>query len=276
LQALLRLYPFESGQLTIGGLDVASLSVAAGRRLCTALLQDGFMFSGTVRQNLLGPDEAQSERVPAGALSVDVATDSERTAALLAPDARTSAAGAGSINAFPATAGSKARHAAEVAPVASVGDEVLWQALGQVSMREKVAGLPEGLDAPVSEGGGNWSAGERALLCLARALLRKRLYGANFVVADEPTAAVDHLADQIVHNTLLALPDTVICICHRLHFVPRFDLVAVVEGGQVAELGAPADLMRTPGSRYLALTRAAEASGSIWRAAPLTTGATTS
>ncbi len=64
------------------------------------------------------------------------------------------------------------------------------------------------------------------------------------------TASVDLASDERVHAVLLALPCTVLMVCHRLQHVPRFDLVATVSRGRVVELGEPTALLRDPASRF--------------------------
>lgn len=71
---------------------------------------------------------------------------------------------------------------------------------------------------PIVEHGSNLSAGERQLLCLARLLLKP----AKLYICDEATACVDPAADTIIHDTLLALPSTVLFICHRLEVCRAF------------------------------------------------------
>lgn len=89
-----------------------------------------------------------------------------------------------------------------------------------------------------------FSAGERQLLAVARALLLH----APVSLFDECTSSVDERTDEMVHDAVLALPSTVLSICHRLAHLPRFDLVLVLADGRVAEYGRVADLMADQGS----------------------------
>jgi ATP-binding cassette subfamily C (CFTR/MRP) protein 1 len=240
LQALLRMYPYERGAIRVSGRELQSLPASASRRMVTPLLQDGWLFSGTVRENLLGP--------------------------------RAAASPAGSTSSNGASAGTSGRTGG--------ADAAVWAALRAAGLEAAVVRLRQGLEEPLSEHGGNVSAGERALICLARALLHRcesgglsggARYGADaaalpdrtgggggLVVCDEPTAQVDVAADAAVHDTLLGLPDTLLCICHRLTYVPRFDLVAVIENGRCVEVGPPAQLLAAgPGGSVFAALAAA-------------------
>ena len=112
--------------------------------------------------------------------------------------------------------------------------------------------------------------GELSLLCLARLLLRcdSDLCSRHSAVlppppglllVDEATQGVDAAADAIVHATLLRRRETVISVCHRLAHVAHFDLVAVLAGGVICEIGPPAQLERMPGGVYAAMLAAAAA-----------------
>ena len=102
--------------------------------------------------------------------------------------------------------------------------------------------LAGGLDADVSEGGSNFSAGERQLVCMARALLRR----SSVLVMDEATASVDHETDgriqQMIKDDFNGTA-TVLTVAHRLHTVVFYEKVMLLAEGGVLEYDAPAKLL---------------------------------
>ncbi|KAJ2734972.1 hypothetical protein IW152_001954 [Coemansia sp. BCRC 34962] len=120
-------------------------------------------------------------------------------------------------------------------------DTEIWDILGQVCLREMVALQLEKLDMPVSEGGENFSVGQRQLVCLARVLLRQP----KILVLDEATANVDHETDNAIQQIVLSSVQkmTVISIAHRLQTVASYDRVFVIDDGQVVESGTPLELL---------------------------------
>lgn len=133
-------------------------------------------------------------------------------------------------------------------PIGERSDADLWVALEEVQMRQLVLKFYEGLSLKVSEGGTNFSVGERQLLCMARALLQ----GKKIIVLDEATANIDFTTDQILQTTIRdKLRDrTVITIAHRLDTVLDYDKIIVLEGGRVVEIGSPSNLLNQSDSVF--------------------------
>lgn len=132
---------------------------------------------------------------------------------------------------------------------ARVDDATIWAALRLVGAAECVIRCG-GLDFEVGEGGAAFSAGERQLLALTRALLPTP---PRLLLADECSSNVDEVSDRKVHDVLLGLDATVLAICHRLKHVPRFDAVVVLDRGRVVESGASASLLADASSRLAGL-----------------------
>ncbi|CAJ1010930.1 putative ABC transporter, partial [Leishmania naiffi] len=141
-----------------------------------------------------------------------------------------------------------------VDPFGCCGDAAVWRALRQVGMEERVRGEAGGLDGRVQEGGANYSVGQRQLLCLARALLKR---GSAFLLMDEATANVDPALDRQIQRTVQhTFRDyTVITIAHRLHTVAACDTILVMDQGRVLEFGSPSELVEREGSAFSALVR---------------------
>ncbi|XP_018570688.1 probable multidrug resistance-associated protein lethal(2)03659 [Anoplophora glabripennis] len=127
-------------------------------------------------------------------------------------------------------------------PFEEYSDEVLWRALEQVELKDVIAELPAGLNTNVSEGGTNFSVGQRQLVCLARALIRHN----KILVLDEATANVDPHTDSLIQNTIRnKFSDcTVLTIAHRLHTVMDSDKILVMDAGSVKEYDHPYVLLQ--------------------------------
>ncbi|XP_036923551.1 multidrug resistance-associated protein 6 isoform X5 [Sturnira hondurensis] len=136
-------------------------------------------------------------------------------------------------------------------------DEAIWEALETVQLRALVASLPGQLQYKCADQGDDLSLGQKQLLCLARALLRKT----QILILDEATAAVDpgtELQMQAALGSWFARC-TVLLIAHRLRSVMGCARVLVMDKGQVAESGSPAQLLAQKGLFY----RLAQESGLV-------------
>ena len=125
-------------------------------------------------------------------------------------------------------------------------DQALLEALDEVQLGHLIGDLPDGLDSFMSHAGSNFSVGQRQLLCLARASLKKN----KILVLDEATASVDKETDKLLQEALdRANKDvTVIAIAHRLNTIIDFDYVLVLGEGEVLEYGSPAELLNLKGA----------------------------
>lgn len=137
-------------------------------------------------------------------------------------------------------------------PVGIYNDTQLWDALHRVQMKtvvDDISGAVDsdgwGLDLLVHEKGSNFSAGERQLLALARAILS----GVKVVVLDEASASLDNYTDMLVQKTVREqLSDrTVLTIAHRLATIADSDRVLVMDAGEIVEFDTPSNLLESDG-----------------------------
>eukprot|EP00741_Cyanophora_paradoxa_P022691 tig00021494_g21913.t1 len=213
--ALFRLVEASEGRVVIDGVDVAGIGLRDLRSRLGIIPQDPVLFSGSVRENL--------------------------------------------------------------DPAGGAGDEALWGALEACRLRPLVESLSGGLDAKarrtqgdlvigrraprgpalpashaapaapqVAEAGENLSVGQRQLVCLARAVLRKP----RLLIMDEATASIDAETDAVIQRTIRQqfAGSTVLTIAHRLNTVMDSDRILVLDRGRVAEFDSPAALLARPDS----------------------------
>merc|ERR550514_1448597 len=145
-----------------------------------------------------------------------------------------------------------------VDPKGEHSDGALVAMLRECGLGEYVGEHADGLERPIETGGANMSAGQRQLLCMARALLKE----ARVLLLDEATANLDAAADALLQQTLAQSAAvgaaTVLTIAHRLDTIMASDKVLVMDAGRVAEYDAPEVLKARPGSIFGGLCAAAE------------------
>ena len=124
-------------------------------------------------------------------------------------------------------------------------DVEVWDALTATGIDDLVSALPQSIDTPVHERGSSLSAGERQLLALARAFLAKP----RVLVLDEATSNLDLQSEARVEHALDVLLEgrTAIIIAHRLATAMKADRIAVVDGGEIVELGSHDELVAAGG-----------------------------
>lgn len=140
-------------------------------------------------------------------------------------------------------------------PTGEKKDSDLWKALEHSHLKDHIKTLEGGLEHEVSEGGSNFSVGQRQLMCLSRALLRKT----KILVLDEATAAIDMKTDDLIQQTIRSefKECTVITIAHRLNTILDSDLIAVLNHGKLVEFDKPSVLLSRPNSALRSMAQEA-------------------
>lgn len=216
--AFFRFVDFDSGSILIDGVDIAQeVDLHTLRSKLTIIPQNAVLFSGTIRENLDPWVEHTDEECERALHSVSIRTIS---------------------------ASQSVSRAQSVYDVSSGGEE---------DDEEEEAPLPLSqtyltLDSKVSEGGLNFSSGQRQLLSIARALLRK----SRVILMDEASSSIDLATDHLIQSTLRkGFKDaTVLTIAHRLATVAAGDQVLVLDQGKVVEFGRPRNLLMKEGSLF--------------------------
>ncbi|KAJ3200562.1 hypothetical protein HDU67_002006, partial [Dinochytrium kinnereticum] len=217
---LFRITEPSQGSIEIDGIDIATIGLKDLRSRLTIIPQDPVLFNGTIRSNL-DPFEEHDDG--------EILTSLER------------------VRFFDTLQGQK-QGLVDGPPSLAVGrSEATLIVVEEEGGDAPVVGAEDfSLDATVAEGGSNFSQGQRQLLCMARALLKR----SRIMVLDEATASVDNETDARIQEAIRG-PDfsstTVIAIAHRLRTVADYDKILVLDTGRVAQHGTPLELMQTDG-----------------------------
>ncbi|WP_122816308.1 ABC transporter ATP-binding protein [Nocardioides pantholopis] len=120
-------------------------------------------------------------------------------------------------------------------------EEELWEALEIAQARDFVAASPEGLDAPVSQGGSNFSGGQRQRLAIARAVVRRPA----IYLLDDAFSALDVATDARLRAALrpITRDATVVVVAQRVSSILEADLIVVLDDGRVVGEGTHAQLL---------------------------------
>ncbi|XP_005164764.1 ATP-binding cassette sub-family C member 9 isoform X10 [Danio rerio] len=138
-------------------------------------------------------------------------------------------------------------------PERTCTDDRLWEALEIAQLKNMVKALPGGLDAVVTEGGENFSVGQRQLFCLARAFVRK----SSILIMDEATASIDMATENILQKVVMtAFADrTVVTIAHLVSSILEAEQVLVFSSGILVENDSAINLLAQEDSLFGILVR---------------------
>ncbi len=185
-----RFYDLKSGAIKIDGQDIREISLESLRKNISVVFQDNFLYSGTIRENILMGNPAATE-------------------------------------------------------------EQLNAAIKSAHLEDVIGQLADGLDTKLGERGMTLSGGQRQRVAIARAMLRN----SPIVILDEATSALDNESEAIVQKAMdnLMQNRTVFIIAHRLSTIKNADRIAVINEGELVELGKHDDLINIEGGAYKAL-----------------------
>lgn len=175
-----RFYDVTSGAIKIDNIDIKDININSLRENISVVFQDNFLFTGTIRENLL-------------------------------------------MGNFKAT------------------EEDIQRVVQAAHIDEFLAEMPDGLDTEIGERGTTLSGGQRQRVAIARAMLKN----SPIVILDEATSALDNKSEAIVQKALdnLMQNKTVFVIAHRLSTIKNADKIAVINEGELVELGTHDELL---------------------------------
>jgi ATP-binding cassette subfamily C (CFTR/MRP) protein 1 len=135
-------------------------------------------------------------------------------------------------------------------------DEEIWKALEQSHLKPHIDLLVGGISFELTESGDNLSVGQRQLVCLARALLRKT----KILILDEATAAIDFETDELIQKTIRTefADCTILTIAHRLNTIIDYDRILLLEDGRLVEFASPQELMGDSKSQFYQMAKEAK------------------
>ena len=131
-------------------------------------------------------------------------------------------------------------------PLGSFDDQSMIDILKSIGMDYILK--ENGLNFVIKENGDNLSAGERQLVCIARAMIRKN----KIIIMDEITSNIDYDTEVLIQKAILTTlkDNTVITIAHRIKTILDYDRILVFDQGSIVEQGSPKDLIEQKGQFF--------------------------
>ncbi len=185
-----RFYDIKSGAIKFDGVDIREYSLRSLRKNISMVFQDNFLFSGTIKENIMMGNP-------------------------------------------------------------SATDEELQKAIHSAHLEDVIDELPDGIETVLGERGTTLSGGQRQRVAIARAMLRN----APIVILDEATSALDNESEAIVQKAMdnLMVNRTVFIIAHRLSTIHNATRIAVINDGELVELGTHDELINKENGEYKTL-----------------------
>ena len=133
-------------------------------------------------------------------------------------------------------------------PIKAYSDQEIIQVMKKIGFDYIIKQNRDGLDQNISENGSNLSIGEKQLICITRAILRK----SKIIVLDEATASIDYKTEEIIQKALneILSDSTMISIAHRIKTVMNSDKILVLENGEIIEFDTPENLLNNKKSLF--------------------------
>ena len=133
-------------------------------------------------------------------------------------------------------------------PLSSYTDKEIKDVMKKIGFDYILTLNKDGLDQKISENGSNLSIGEKQLICITRAILRK----SKIIVLDEATASIDYKTEEIIQKALNEIlnSSTKISIAHRIKTVMNADKILVLENGEIIEFDTPNNLLNNKNSFF--------------------------
>ena len=185
-----RFYDIKSGNILIDGIDIRDYTLESLRENIGVVFQENFLFSGTIKENILLGNQNATE-------------------------------------------------------------EEIQNAIKMAYLDEFIATLKDGVNTQIGERGILLSGGQKQRVAIARAFLKN----APILILDEATSALDNKAEAIVQKAIdnLMKDKTVFVIAHRLSTIQNADRIAVINQGELVELGNHDELMKIENGQYKTL-----------------------
>lgn len=205
LMRILEMAKESRGYVKISNVDISKIGLHKLRKAITIIPQDPYLFKGTLRSNVDPFDEYSSSDVIEGLNIVEFFSTAKE----------------------------------ELFDVLRKDEEE--DSEGEKSLLKKKLTMADKLELPIEQRGSNISLGQRQLICIARALIKKP----KILLMDEATANIDQRTDEIIQKVISHdMPNTtVITIAHRLNTIIQYDKIVVLEEGKKVEEGNPLELM---------------------------------